>query len=370
MVMNVFKRPQGSIKFCALLFLTVFLITSLYIGLQFKSYNDFINNSKNGPYPVTFEVQEGETIDSIAQRLTEEGVIPDQQVFTLPAYKIYLKLNDFNASNIHAGKFEIPANASLQQIFSSFRDKGCNGVEVTLREGLRIEELAEELSDNFKGEEGAKFNKEQFIALAKNYIQSPGVTYDFLPPSNLEGYLFPDTYSMCADLTSREVIDVLLTNFDKKAYSPLESEIKANKYSLKEIITMASMLEREARGLDEKKMVADIILRRLDQSIPLGIDATTQYEFGYSNTQKTWWRKGVELDQVINSNHTYSTRKNTGLPPTPIANPGVDAIRAVLEPSSNPYLFYVTGQDGKMYYAKDLNTHNYNTCKYVTQTCR
>lgn len=363
------KSPKGSIKSCLLVLFTIFLIGVLYTGLQFKNYQDFVSESKSGATPQTFEVKEGESIDQIASRLAQEGILKDKRVFSIPAYKLYFKLNDFDSTSVHAGKFQIPANATTEEIFASFRDKGCSEVQVTIREGLRIEEIADALDQKFQGK-NVKFNKIEFITLAKNYLQTPGLTLGFLPPKNLEGYLFPDTYRLCNDLTSREVIDALLTNFDKKVYSVFSPEIATSGRSVDEVLNIAAMVEREARGLDEKKMVAGIILKRLEIGIPLGIDATSQYEFGYSEKQKTWWRTGSELDAVIDTNHRYSTRKNAGLPPSIIANPGADAVLAVLEPTKSDYLFYITGADGKMYYAKDLNTHNYNTCKYLTKTCR
>lgn len=365
------QRPRGGIKSCLLVVFTIFLIGILYVGIQFQAYSEYLKPiDADSAEKRTFEVKQGETLEAVAQRLTEEGFLKDTQIIGVPAYKIFLRTSDLDVNGVHAGKFEIPASASPYEIFDALRDEGCSEAQVTLREGLRIEEYADELNKVFENKINAKFNKQEFITLSKKYTKPDGAPYTFAPPANLEGFLFPDTYRLCTNLTTSQVIDTLLKNFEDKVYKEIAVLLPDSKLKLNEIVNIAAMVEREARGLDEKKMIADIIVRRLETGIPLGIDATSQYEFGYSNTQKTWWRKGAELDAVINTEHRYSTRKNAGLPPTPIANPGRNSITAVLEPTPNQYLFYITGNDGKMYYARTLNEHNTNVCRYITETCR
>jgi UPF0755 protein len=365
------SKKTGICRMVALLLLFTVFLGFGYGFLQYKNYRSFINHvyAKNQDGKV-FEVKNGETVDTITKNLIAQGYLPDKKVFGQPAHKVYLKLNPINSTQIQAGVYDIPQDIQVNQIYTLLKGSGCNEVEVTLKEGWRIEEIAEELEKNFIGKEKATFNKTEFISLAKNFTNPSELEFAKDLPKNLEGYLFPDTYRFCSDVTTQKVIDTMLKNFNTKVLIGLKTDLNNSKLSLGEIINVAAMVEREARGYEEKQMISDIILKRYRIGMPLGIDATSQYEFGYSQTQKTWWRKGAEIDQVINTEHRYSTRKNVGLPPTPIANPGVDAIKSVMNPTKNDYLFYITGNDGKMYYGRDENEHARNVCRYITMSCR
>jgi UPF0755 protein len=368
------RKRDGSIKSCGLIFITVLLVVVLYLALQFKSYQDFLKykTPNNETFDKQIEIKQGDTPEFVALKLVNEGVIPNKTIFTIPAYKLYLKVNASSTSSLQIGSHQVPRDATIEQIFTAIQKprEGCTEIKVILREGWRIEEYADELDKKFKDQVGSRYNKQEFIKLTKNYIQSPDTKLSFTPPANLEGYLFPDTYNFCSEITTQQIVNTLLSTFDKKVYEPLKDEIASSRFKLNEVVNLAAMVEREVRTYEVKRNVANIIIKRLDNGIPLGIDATSQYQVGYSNTQKTWWVKGTELDQAVLVDNKYNTRKNLGLPPTPIANPGVDSIRAVLNPQPNEYLFYITSDDGKIHYAKTLAEHNYNTCKYLYRTCR
>jgi UPF0755 protein len=362
------KKSGGGCRFFGCVFLLLLSTVGLYGLLQYSNYQSFLKPKASGDDKIAFEVKPGESVDSIASRLVEQGILANKTVLTYPAYKIFLKLNEVNSSEIQAGVHQIPASVSPSEVFTYLRSERCDEVKVTLREGLRIEEFADELDKAFKGKEKAVFSKSEFISIAKNYQGTN--KYSINLPKNLEGYLFPDTYNFCAEVKTADVVERLLANFEAKVLKPLQFDIAKSSRSFDQVINVAAMLEREARGTDEKKIVAGIILARLEQGMPLGIDATTQYEYGYSEKQRTWWRTGVELDNVIDKDGPYNTRKRAGVPPTPIANPGVDAIKAVLTPTRTSNLYYITGKDGMMYYAKDLAGHNSNICRYLTMQCR
>ncbi len=172
-----------------------------------------------------------------------------------------------------------------------------------------------------------------------------------------EGYLFPDTYFFFPDATSELIIKTMQENFKFKTASRM-TEISASGYSLKEIITLASLVEKEARTDVDKKVIAGILLKRLKIGMPLQVDAVFGYIFGrdiYSPSYKDL--------KVISP---YNTYLNAGLPPGPIANPGLESIRAVLQPTTTPYLYYLTGKkDGAMHYAKTYSEHLSNKNKYL-----
>jgi UPF0755 protein len=367
MNMKSAKKSGSGCKIISLIFLLVLLVGGGFSLAQFSSYQSFLKPAQVEETFVDFEVKPGETVDSIASRLVSDGVLADTTVVTLPAYKIFLKLNPVNSTEIQAGVHKVPVKASPSEVFAYLKSERCDEVTVTLREGLRIEEYADELSSIFNLQSSI-FNKSEFISLSKNYQDSG--KFSFTAPKNLEGYLFPDTYNFCADVSTANVVDKLLTNFDQKVALGLKNELTDSGKKLSEVANMASILEREARGLEEKKMIADVLEKRINDGIALYVDATSQYEAGYSQTQKTWWRKGSELDQLISKDTPYNTRLYAGLPPTPIANAGLNAFKAVISPTKNSYYYYITGNDGKMYYSKDLNGHNVNVCRYITMQCK
>ncbi len=135
--------------------------------------------------------------------------------------------------------------------------------------------------------------------------------------------------------------------------------------TLNEVIIKASIVEREAYNNDERKTIAGIIDTRLKIDKALGIDATSQYGYGYSTSQKTWWVTGDELLQALEQDNPYNTRKNLGLPPTPISNPGLDSIIAVLNPTQTEYLYYLHDSCGQIHYSRTLNEHNIKVEKYI-----
>lgn len=361
---NRYRGIGGIINILFILFLVVLVISGTVAILNYQTYAKFVE-FKTSKTEKIITIPQGAGAFQVTEILAKEEIIPSSSIFGFETYKIYFYLNEIPTLNLKAGEHSIPENVDLIELLKSFEARECPTVEVTLIEGMRIEEFAEILSKNLN-----KFDKEEFIRIAKNFQKPKVSNLKFEVPTNLEGYLFPDTYKLCVETSPNEVILRMLDNFNSKYISEISLlQEKENKYSLNEIINIASMLEREAKLYEDKQKIADIIRRRLEEGITLGIDATTQYEFGYSESQQTWWRKGAELDELINTPHEYSTRKNTGLPPTPISNPGLETIRAVYNFVENPYYFYVSDDKENIYFAETLQEHNVNVCKYVTKEC-
>ena len=145
-------------------------------------------------------------------------------------------------------------------------------------------------------------------------------------------------------------------------FEGLEKEIAGSKRPLEEIIILASILEREAGDKSQMRQVAGVLENRLSIKMPLQVDATLQYIKGYSQVEKNWWATPLAADKNLKS--AYNTYLNPGLPPGPIANPGVAAIEAALDPAKSDYLFYLHDQ-GVIYLAKTLSEHNANVNKYL-----
>ncbi len=362
-------KKSNFFRLIALVLLAGLIIGLLYSYSQYNNYTLFAkgmeDEAREGDTTV-FEVKEGENLDEIVGRMTELGLLPEVTVFGSEAHKLYFKVHSVDTTTIRPGVYEVAYNQEPKVLLRSLRHEGCEEVQITIREGLRIEEIAEVVESKLAGTRDAQFSSKEFVNKAKEYNKPADLNLSFAPPTYLEGFLFPDTYRICSDITTEKLISLFLQTFDRKVYSAFKDEIVSSNLSLVEIMNMASLLEREARGLEEKQMIADIIHRRMKANMVLGIDATTQYQFGEPGN---WWIRGQELAAVIDTQHEYSTRKQQGLPPTPIANPGVNSVKAVLEPMPNEYYYYITGNDGNMYYAKTNQEHIYNICKYINEKC-
>jgi UPF0755 protein len=172
----------------------------------------------------------------------------------------------------------------------------------------------------------------------------------------LEGYLFPDTYFFPPMASDQDIIEKMKETFDKKV-SPYMEEIKNSGRSLGEIVTLASILEEEVQTTEDRKLVADLLLRRMAMHMPLQVDATLTYEIGKGSLELS--TKDLKKDSPYN---TYTRR---GLPPTPISNPGLDTILAALHPTLNDYLFYLSDKDGITHFAKTHAEHVTNKAKYL-----
>ena len=199
------------------------------------------------------------------------------------------------------------------------------------------------------------YTNEQIAAQCQAKLSQCDAKKFIAQTESLRGYLFPDTYIFGGSETESQVIAVMQKTFEKKA-RPILNTYKG-KLSTDEIINLASIVEREANNETDMKMVADILLRRLQIGMALQVDATFFYERG----QGTYDLSISELRQ----NSPYNTYTNVGLPPTPISNPGENAIRAVVDPTKNKYFFYLTGTDGKMRYAVTHDEHVRNKRLYL-----
>jgi len=190
------------------------------------------------------------------------------------------------------------------------------------------------------------------------YLKEQGLgEEDSVDLTEKEGYLFPDTYIFNKNYPLKTLIKMMTDNFEQKVTSEMRQEIQKQGKSLASIITVASLVEAEANTKEDRPLVADIIWRRLAVGMPLQLDSTVNYVTGGKNP-------AISLkDQTIDS--PYNTYKFKGLPPGPINNPGLEAIKATIYPVKNSYWYFLTGTDGKMYYAKNLEGHNLNKIKYL-----
>lgn len=286
-----------------------------------------------------FVVEKGETANQIGIDLQKQGLIKSSI-----AFRIYTQVTQ-SAKNIKSGSYELSANLWTPQIVDKLL-AGPVEVWVTVPEGLRREEVAARFVDGLglTGSEATKFYND-FLKLT----------------DNKEGFLFPDTYLFVKDATPGSVVNTMEANFNQK-YQSVKST-QTNNLSEEEVINLASIVQREAITDSDMQLVAAILLNRKNSGMTLGSDVTLEYALG-KQPDGSWWKKDLTIDDLA-LNSPYNTRLNVGLPPTPVSNPGLVAIKAALNPPQTDYLYYLADKDGKLHFAKTLDEHNANIAKYL-----
>jgi len=323
----------------------VFVIgTLLYFRQQYYEY--IYKSGYNNPiYPIKFQINKGDTLNVISEKLYIYKIIDKQWVF-----KWYVQQKNLSQS-LQAGTFVINKDNNIPQITDILTGKTVNQLKITIPEGYNIAQIDQLLSNKNLIKSG------EFIKCTQTCDFSEFKFLDQNKTNKLEGYLFPDTYHI--DLNQFQVkilIFNMLTLFEKKI-TPYTTDIKHRDYTLDEIINVASMIEKEAIIDQERAMISDVIWKRLESNMFLGIDATLRYE-------KNNWKTELTNDDIQN-NSLYNTRKKLGLPPTPISNPGIKSIKAALYPKKNNYYYYLHDQKKEIHFSKTLNEHNQNVYKYL-----
>lgn len=326
MTLNKFK----TMKKIQILFIFVIVV----IGACYLVYREgSLPVDKTEKTPKNFKVKTGESLNTIANNLSNEGFIRSKLVFYLIVKRLGIE------KNIQAGEFQLSTSMDAETIAKSLTH-GTVDTWVTIIEGLRKEEIAEVVSQKFG------VSETEFANLAE------------------EGYLFPDTYSIPNGADSEKILSILKDNFNKK-YKEISADAKKRNLSEKDVVTLASLVEREARTDEDKQEVASILLKRLKEGWTLDIDATVQYALGYQANEKRWWKKEPTLDD-LKIDSPYNTYKVSGLPAGPICSPGFVSLSAVAHAdATTPYWFYVSDTEGKLHFGKTLEEHNANIKKYL-----
>jgi UPF0755 protein len=296
-----------------------------------------------GP-PQAFVIDSGERVPSIAARLEADGLIESALIF-----QVMLKLRGAD-SQIKAGEFQLHSGMSPSEIIDTLIETPAQaGVRVTIKEGQRIGEIADTLAA------ADLIDPERFLALTRDGT----FAMDFLPErvDSLEGYLFPDTYFFPRHGADREqaILGMMLTEFGQKLTPDRRDRVAAGGYSLHQVVTVASIVEREAGVPEERVRIAGVFYNRLRAGMPLQADPTTQYALGRPGN---WWPV-LRLDPHT-VDHPYNTYVVSGLPPGPISNPGLAAIDAAITPEDHEYLFFVACGGGTHAFAQTNDEHERN----------
>lgn len=315
----------------------------------------------DNPRPRPFVIYPGEAARFIAARLQSEGFVADADLMNL-----YLRVNNLERQ-IEAGNFMLAETMTIPEIAEALQQASFEEVLVTLPEGMRAEEIAERLDENFV------ISSDIFLSAVRQ-PQSLSILgdYDFLSAlpagAPLEGFLFPDTYRFPVNAALPEqVISIFLDNFEAKVgEAGLSGSGGLSGYDL---IKLASIVEREAVQADERPIIADVYLNRLDGTCDaevggpyLQADPTVQYARGVVGN---WWWKPQSIEEYSTVVSPYNTYLYPGLPPAAIANPGVSAIQSTANPADTVYCFFLaTGDDGRHVFAQTLAEQEQNLAIY------
>lgn len=315
-----------------LTFIIIFLIV-LIGGYLFYREGTLAINSKSEE-SIIFVVDPGENLDSIINNLSKADLIRNRIVFYLVVKQLGIE------REIQAGDFRLSPSMNAYEIADEFTH-GTIDIWVTVPEGLRKEEIAEIMSKTFD------VSETEFNLLAQ------------------EGYLFPDTYLIPRSATAQDIIDIMRANYESKYTSDIAISAKKNGLSEREVLILASIVEKETLFDSDRSGVAEVLLRRLRENYPLEVDVTIQYALGYQKDENRWWKSFITFDD-LEVNSPYNSYKNMGLPPGPISNPGIASIRAAAEATENtPYKYYLADKEGHVHFGKTFEEHQQNIVKYL-----
>ncbi len=294
--------------------------------------------------PVTFRIAKGESFKSVESRMLEAGLVR-----SVTAFKLYAFVTG-KSKKVQPGVYVFASTMSVPEIMETLTSPGGNEVVVVIPEGATIKDADAILAKSGVTKEGG------FLRIGLSGLKSK---YEFLTEAkSVEGFIFPDTYRFHRESSAEEVMDKILQNFETKAWPLLQG--RRGWYS--ELI-LASYLEREVPKFADRTTVAGVLTKRLQLGMLLQIDATISYakcNGRFLNCDVIT----VERDDLKIAS-PYNTYLRSGWTPTPIANPGREAIRAAVAPRKTQYLFYLSAKDGETIFSKTLEEHNLNRQKYL-----
>ncbi len=343
--------------FCLIVFIfSLFVYQQIYLPLNLSDTENKL-----------FLIEQGESLFQISENLEKEEIIKNRFLFN---FYVFLKGSQ---KNLQAGEYFLSPSMSIADIAQKIISGDIIEETITIPEGWNLRDIgwyfenkgmfqAEELFE-LVGFPLIDYSKVTDLPQPKDFSSD----YDFLKdkPKNisLEGYLFPDTYYIKEQRAEsneqrlEEIVRKMLDNFDKKLNQELRNEINQQGKTIFEIVTMASLLEKEVRIFEDKNIVSGILWKRLKNNIPLQVDATITYITGKKTTKVS--KQETQIDS------SYNTYKYGGLPLGPISNPGLETILAAVYPESSDYWYYLSTPEGETIFSKTLEEHNIAKAKYL-----
>ncbi|MDK2804637.1 MAG: hypothetical protein PWR23_1645 [Peptostreptococcaceae bacterium] len=335
---------KSIIKFLFLGLVLIFII----IGGIFIGYKSLISPVSNDTSLIEVDISDGSSLKSAARLLEEKNLIKNETAFL-----IYAKINSLE--NIKSGSYSLNKSQNVEEILQIL-NKGSKpiGIKITIPEGYEIRNIAEKL------ESAGITDFDSFISDTSNVdLYKSQYPYLNLPEvKSLEGFLFPDTYYISKEATNEQIIKMFLDRFSEiYEEQQLESKIQKSGLNINEFITLASIVEREAVKKEERPIIAGIFYNRLSIQMPLQSCATVQYILKE--------RKPVLSIADTKIDSPYNTYLIKGLPPAPIASPGLDAILATSNPQQTKFLYFVAKGDGGHEFSETYEQHLQAKKKYL-----
>jgi UPF0755 protein len=371
---------------CSLLFLILFFGILLILGLYliaevvipgqvrplFGTPNPALNSIQNLRYSIElylnkdelltasdsaatnyirFEIQTDQPVQSISQSLEDQKLIKNADHFT--NLLVYAGLDTL----IQSGKFKLSPSMSPVEIAVSLANPANGDITFSILPGWRLEEIAESLPTS-----GLSITAEDFLNIARD-PNSNGINIPIGDVPSLEGMLLSGLYEIKRDATANDLVNKILITNQPLITPDLEIALAKQGLNPYEGIILASIVQRESVHSEEMKMIASVFLNRLRLGMKLDSDPTVQYSLGYTAEKNTWWKNPISLND-LKINSQYNTYLYTGLPPTPIDSPSLDAIKAVAFPEISNYLYFQAKCDGSGFhnFALSFNEHLQNSC--------
>jgi len=293
---------------------------------------------------VFVEVEPGDSSQAIAARLTSTGVVRDAWTFRLAVWRSGL------ARDLQAGEYHFTDPLSSMQVVDKIAAGQVYLRAITFPEGLTITEMADVFDARGFG------TRDAFISEAKRVE----LIQDLDPEAaTLEGYLFPETYLLPRDATTADLVEAMLSQFRRSLGDTLRAEADRQNLSVRDVVTLASIVEKETGRADEYQLVSAVYNNRLRIGMALQCDPTVIYAL-----QRDGLYDGNLTRENLQHDSPYNTYRYPGLPPGPIAAPGLGALEAVLDPADVTYLYFVSRNDGSHEFANTLGEHNRNVQRY------
>jgi UPF0755 protein len=337
-----FGTPSPELSFRQHIYLSVLIL------LQSKDLTQPVNP---GGSMVNMTIDPGESVPSITGKLWDEGLISNPGVF-----RSYLQYTGMD-TRLKAGEYKLSPDLSPIEISQAIQSSISADVSLTILPGWRLEEVANALPSS-----GFNITPEEFIAAVHTHPDG----YSFstcLKDDSLEGYLFPGTYTLSRESTLNDLLPQILMKFESEVNQEIRSGFTNQGLDICQAVTLASIVEREAVQEQEMPLIASVFYNRLNSGNVLASDPTIQYALGYNQDQGTWWTNPLSL-QDLKIVSPYNTYLNSGLPPGPISNPGLAALRAVAFPAQTSYYYFRAACDGsgRHLFSETFEGHLANEC--------
>jgi len=336
--MKIYLKFRGKIILGCLLFVVC-------CGLIIWQGIYFPKNSTSQEESI-FLIEKGQGLKEISENLEKENLIKNRFFF-----KLYVFFNN-KQNQLQVGGYSLNSSMNVPEITEKFISGEVAEIKITIPEGFTLKQIESKLTDLTNV-------PRMFLGILR--VEDFKSEFEFLKGAsaelNLEGFLFPDTYHFSYLIKEEEIIGKMLNNFGKKLSPDLREEITRQKKSIFEIVIMASLLEKEVRSFEDKKLVSGILWKRLENGIHLQVDATITYITEKKTT------KVLKEDLQIDS--PYNTYKYSGLPIGPICNPGLESIKAAIYPEASNFWYYLSKLDGETIFSRTLEEHNIAKAKYL-----